>query len=93
MATFVPIARKKLHTAVNRKNRTPKIPALRPLPTSADDGHPIAFRSVIPIGETMPSLSRARKSALVKTSILAAAVALLILMAPGALHAAILTFP
>ena len=36
--------------------------------------------------------SRARKAALVETFLLATAVALLILLAPGTLHAAILPF-
>ena len=41
----------------------------------------------------MSSLSRARKSALVETFLLAAAITLIILLAPGTLHAAILPFP
>jgi hypothetical protein len=39
----------------------------------------------------MPVSSRVPKAALVKTFLLAAAIALLILMAPGTLHAATLT--
>jgi hypothetical protein len=44
------------------------------------------------LGDSMPSLSRARKAALVETIALAATIALLILLAPGTLHAAILPF-
>jgi hypothetical protein len=41
----------------------------------------------------MPASSRVRKSTLVETFLLATAVALVILLAPGTLHAAILSFP
>jgi len=41
----------------------------------------------------MPSSSRVSKATLVQTFFLAAAIALLLLMAPGTLYAAVLTLP